>query len=64
MDLRDNDLKYRYIKSGNPKNELILHLEKVFKYERERKEIRNIRKKVKKYEEEVQKRAERIEIGG
>ena len=63
MELRDNDLKYRYIKSLNPNNELIHHLEKVFKYDRDRKEIRSIRKNVKKYEDEVKKRAERIEIG-
>ena len=56
MRLRDNDLKYRYIKSENPKNEFINHLENVFKYDRDRKEIRNIRKKVKKYEDEVKKR--------
>jgi len=48
--LRDNDLKYRYIKSENPNNAFIQHLEKVFNYERDRKTIRNIRKKVKKYE--------------
>ena len=63
MELRDNDSIYRYIKSANPNNEFIHHLEKVFKCERDREEIRNIRKKVKKYEDEVKKRAERIEIG-
>ena len=63
MSLKDNDLKYRYIKSENSNNEFIHHLEKVFRYDRDRKEIRNIRKKVKKYEDEVKKRAERIEIG-
>jgi len=63
MELKDNDMKYRYIKSLNSNNELIHHLEKVFKYDRDRKEIRSIRKNVKKYEDEVKKRAERIEIG-
>ena len=63
MELRDNDLKYRYIKSENPNNEFIRHLEKVFRYDRDRKEIRNIRKKVKEYEDAVKKRAEQIEIG-
>jgi hypothetical protein len=63
LELRDNDLKYRYIKSANPNNEFIHHLEKVFKYDRNRKEIRNIRKKVKKFEDEVGKRTERIETG-
>ena len=61
--LKNNDLKYRYIKSENSNNEFIHYLEKVFKYDRDRKEIRNIRKKVKKYEDELKKRAERIEIG-
>ena len=37
MKLRDNDLKYRYIKSANPNNEFVHHLEKVFKYDRDRK---------------------------
>ena len=63
MTLKDNDLKYRYIKSINPDNSLIHYLEKVFRYDRNRKEIRNIRKKVKKYEDEVKKRAEQIEVG-
>ena len=63
MDLRDNDLKYRYIKSENPNNNFIHHLENVFRYDRDRKEIRNIRKKVKKHENEMKKRAERIETG-
>ena len=63
MELRDNDLKYRYIKSVNPNNDFIHRLEKTFKYERDREEIRNIRKKVKKYEDDVKKRAERIGIG-
>jgi hypothetical protein len=63
MYLRNNDLKYRYIKSTNPNNEFIHHLENVFEYDRDRKEIRNIRKKVKKYEDEVKRRSERIEIG-
>ena len=62
MKLRDNDLKYRYIKSENPKNEFINHLENVFEYDRDRKQIRNIRKKVKKYEDEVKKRAEMIDV--
>jgi hypothetical protein len=63
MELRDNDLKYRYIKSVNSTNEFIHRLENVFEYDRDRKEIRNIRKKVKEYEDEVKKRAERIETG-
>ena len=53
MRLRDNDLKYRYIKSLNPNNEFIHHLENVFEYDRDRKEIRDIRKKVKKYDYET-----------
>ena len=63
MSLLDNDLKYRYIKSVNSDNSFILRLENVFRYERDRKEIRNIRKKVKMYENEVKKRAERIGTG-
>jgi uncharacterized membrane protein (DUF106 family) len=38
-------------------------LENVFEYDRDRKELRNIRKKVKEYEDEVKKRAERNENG-
>ena len=53
MRSRDNDLKYRYIKSLNPNNEFIHHLENVFEYDRDRKEIRDIRKKVKKYDYET-----------
>jgi hypothetical protein len=63
MKLRNNDLKYRYIKSTNSTNEFIHRLENVFEYDRDRKEIRKIRKKVKEYENEVKKRAERIETG-
>jgi len=48
--LDNNDLKYRYVKSLNPNNEFIQHLEKIFGYGRDRKEIRNICRKVKRYE--------------
>jgi hypothetical protein len=63
MELKDNDLKYRYVKSLNSGHELVRHLEKVFRYDRDRKDIRKIRRNVKEYENEVKKRAERIEIG-
>ena len=63
MGLRDNDLKYRYIKSVNTNNEFIHHLENVFKYNKDRDEIKTIREKVKKYEDEVNRRAEKIETG-
>jgi len=41
MRLRNNDLKYRYIKSVNSENSFIHYLENVFEYDRDRKEIRN-----------------------
>ena len=63
MRLKNNDLKYRYIKSVSSDNSFIHYLENVFEYDKDRKEIRNIRKKVKKYENDVKRRAEMIEAG-
>jgi len=60
--LKDNDLKYRYIKSTNGINPANLNmLEDVFYYQRDKKLIREIRQKVEGYEREVQKAAEEIE---
>ncbi len=60
--LKNNDLKYRYIKSTNGINPANLNmLEDVFYYQRDKKLIREIRQKVEEYEREVQKAAEEIE---
>jgi hypothetical protein len=60
--LKDNDLKYRYIKSVKgitPAN--LQKLEKLFEFPRDNKRIEEIQKKVDEYEREVQKAAEEIE---
>ncbi len=60
--LKDNDLKYRYIKSINGINPANLNmLEDVFYYQRDKNKIGEIRQKVVEYEREVQKAAEEIE---
>jgi len=60
--LKDNDLKYRYIKSTSGMNPANLNmLEDVFHYQRDKNKIRKIRQKVEEYEREVQKAAEEIE---
>jgi hypothetical protein len=49
--LKDNDLKYRYIKSiSGISSENLFKLERIFKYPREEKKIREIQEKVEKYE--------------
>jgi hypothetical protein len=60
--LKDNDLKYRYIKSTNgisPEN--LYKLEDIFQYNRDRKLIREIRGKVEEYESRIKETAEKIE---
>jgi hypothetical protein len=60
--LKDNDLKYRYIKSTNGINQANLNmLEDVFYYQRDKNKIGEIRQKVEEYERDVQKAAEEIE---
>jgi len=62
--LKDNDLKYRYIKSTNGINPANLNmLEDVFYYQRDKTKIREIRIKVENYEREVKEMAEEIERG-
>ncbi|MDR2407130.1 MAG: hypothetical protein LBE13_03330, partial [Bacteroidales bacterium] len=56
---KDNDLKYRYIKmQGHTDEEGLYRLEQQFKYDDR---IKIIRKHVERYEELVQKHAERLE---
>lgn len=60
--LKDNDLKYRYINmqgEANPKN--LLKLETIFTYNRNNDSIAVIRKRVETYERLVRKQAENIE---
>lgn len=60
--LKDNDLKYRYIKSANgisPEN--LYKLEDIFHYNRNKKLIQEIHRKVGEYEREVQKTIQKIE---
>lgn len=60
--LRDNDLKYRYINmqgEANPEN--LLKLETVFTYNRNNDTIAVIRKRVETYERLVKEQAEKIE---
>jgi len=52
--LKDNDLKYRYIKSANGISAGNLNkLEDIFQYNRDKKLIREIRGKVENYEREL-----------
>ncbi|MHB9142201.1 MAG: hypothetical protein ACYC25_10025 [Paludibacter sp.] len=58
--LKENDLKYRYIKSTNGINpENLYKLEDIFRYQKDR--IRGIRVKVEDYERKIKEAAERIE---
>jgi hypothetical protein len=60
--LKNNDLKYRYIKSINGISMMNLNmLEDVFHYQRDKNKIRVIRQKVEKYEQEIKERAEQIQ---
>ena len=60
--LKDNDLKYRYIKLTNgidPEN--LYKLEDIFQYNRDKKLIKEIRGNVEEYERNVKEVAEKIE---
>jgi hypothetical protein len=60
--ITDNDLKYRYIKSTNgisPEN--LNKLEDIFQYNRDKKLIREIRKKVQEFEQNLKESSLRIE---
>jgi len=60
--LKDNDLKYRYIKSINGVNpENLYKVEDIFQYNRDKKKINEISVKVVNYEREVKEMAEKIE---
>jgi hypothetical protein len=60
--LKDNDLKYRYIKMlGETTQKNIFQLETIFTYDRNRDSISMIRKKIEDYERLVKKQAEKIE---
>lgn len=59
--LKDNDLKYRYIKSANGISAGNLNkLEDIFQYNRDKKLIREIRGKVENYERKIRETAEEI----
>jgi len=60
--MSDNDLKYRYINATNGINPGNLNkLEDIFKYNRDKKLIREIRQKVEEYEMKLNKTAEKLE---
>ncbi len=62
--LKDNDLKYRYIKSINGiSSQNLGKLEDIFQYQRDKKKIKEIRVRVEDYEREVKEMAEKIERG-
>ncbi len=61
--LKDNDLKYRYIKSTNGINpENLYKLEDIFQYNRDKKKINEIKMKVENYEREVKELAEKLNV--
>ena len=60
--LKDNDVKYRYIKSTNGINSANLNmLEDVFYYQRDKNKIREIRQKVEEYERKLIENAKEFE---
>ena len=62
--LKNNDLKYRYIKLNSGINyENLNRLEKLFEFPKDKKRIEEIQKQVEEYEREVQKIAEKIQSG-
>ncbi len=62
--LKDNDLKYRYIKmEGKTNSQNLLRLETIFNSDRNRDSISIIREQVESYERLVKKQAEEIEQG-
>ena len=61
--LKDNDLKYRYIKSINGINaENLNKLEHIFHYQRDNKKIKEIKVNVENYENRIKDNAEKIEL--
>lgn len=59
--LKDNDLKYRYIKSTNGINpENLYKLEDIFQYNRDKKLIKEIRENVEEYERKIRETAMEI----
>jgi hypothetical protein len=62
IQLKDNDLKYRYVKSTNGINpENLYKLEDIFQYNRDKKLIKEIRGNVEEYERKIRETAENIE---
>lgn len=60
-ELKDSDLKYRYIKSINGINPENLHkLEDIFQYKRDKKLIKEILENVEEYEKKIREIAEKI----
>ncbi len=60
--LKDNDLKYRYIKSINGINsENLYKLENIFHSDRDKKLMKEIRQNVEEYERRIRETAEKIE---
>lgn len=60
--LKDNDLKYRYIKmEGNASSQDLIRLEAIFNYNRNKDSISVIREQVESYEQLVKEQAEEIE---
>lgn len=60
--LKDNDLKYRYVRMhGEANQESLLNLETVFTYDRNQDSIAIIRKLIETYERLVKEQAEKIE---
>ena len=60
--LKDNDLKFRYIKSTNGINPENLHkLEDIFQYNRDKKLIKKILENVEDYERNIRETSEKIE---
>lgn len=59
--LKDNDLKYRHIKSLNGINsENLYKLENIFHYDRDKKLMKGIRQNVEEYERRIREMAEKI----
>jgi len=60
--LNDNDIKYRYVKTANGITpEDLYKLENIFKYNRDKKVIKEIRKVVDDYERKIREAAEKLE---
>jgi len=61
--LKDNDLKYRYIKSLDGINSKNLYkLENIFHYDRDKKLMKGIRKEVEDYESKIRETVKKIEL--